>query len=78
MLLLVKSLILFKLMNVTHDCFKQYIELCDSWYPVKALCDSHLAEHIKNKRIKIGDKLAIFSADLCNCPKDGCPPLEVT
>ena len=28
------------------------------------------------KKLKIGDKLAVYSADLYGCPKDGCPPLE--
>lgn len=40
-------------------------------------CDQHLTERIKSNRIKVGDKLAIFSAELVGCPCDGCPPLEV-
>ena len=56
---------------------KIFIELSDGWYPIKALCDTHLTILIKNERIKIGDKLSIFSCDIVAAPKDGCPPLEV-
>lgn len=54
-----------------------YVELSDGWYPIKALCDAHLTSYIKSNRIKVGDKLAIFSAEMIGCPNDGCSPLEV-
>jgi breast cancer 2 susceptibility protein len=52
------------------------LELCDGWYPIKAMCDSHLATYITKRKLNIGSKIAIFNAELFGCPKDGCPPLE--
>ena len=63
-----------KLISSKSDQF--FVELSDGWYPIRALLDSYLAGYFNKNKIKIGDKLAIFSADLINCPKDGCPPLE--
>lgn len=50
--------------------------MSDGWYPIKAQCDSYLSNYIRSNRLRIGQKLAIFSAELVECPKDGCPPLE--
>lgn len=74
-----KSLILFvsKIIASENSSSNIYIELCDGWYPVRALCDSYLTDYVKKGKIKIGDKLIIFSAELIGCPKDGCTPLEV-
>ena len=58
-------------------CLKCFIELCDGWYAIRALCDTYLAECVRKKRLRVGDKLAIFSSELVGCPKDGCAPLEV-
>jgi hypothetical protein len=63
-----------KLISSQSDQF--FVELSDGWYPIKASFDSYLAGYFNKNKIKIGDKLAIFSAELINCPKDGCPPLE--
>ena len=35
-----------------------------------------MSSFVKSKKIKVGQKLAIFSSELVGCPKDGCPPLE--
>jgi hypothetical protein len=56
---------------------KLFIELCDGWYAIRALCDSYLEEYVKKERLKVGDKLAIFSCELVNSPYDGCSPLDV-
>ena len=57
--------------------FKPFIELSDGWYPIRAQCDSYLANYLKSKRLTVGDKIAIYSSEMVGCPKDGCPPLEV-
>lgn len=54
-----------------------FIQISDGWYPIKALCDTYLTNFVRSKKIKIGDKLALYSCELIGCPKDGCPPLEV-
>jgi hypothetical protein len=53
-----------------------FIVLSDGWYSMRALCDQHLIKYIRNKKLKIGDKLAIFSVDLVG-PKSGFSPLDV-
>ena len=58
--------------------FKIFIELSDGWYSIRALCDCHLTDHFKSNKVKVGDKLAVFSAELVGCPNDGCTPLEVS
>lgn len=50
--------------------------MCDGWYPIKAQFDSYLSEYLRRGRIKLGDKLVLFSPELTGCPKDGCSPLE--
>jgi breast cancer 2 susceptibility protein len=59
---------------IQNKCF---IELSDGWYAIRALCDTYLAEYVSKKRLRIGDKIAIYSCELIGCPKDGCAPLEV-
>ncbi|CAF0722989.1 unnamed protein product [Brachionus calyciflorus] len=74
-----KTLILFlsKVLPSTSTTVPTlYVELCDGWYPIKAQLDTYLSDYVRRGKIKIGDKLAIFSPELLGCPKDGCDPLE--
>jgi breast cancer 2 susceptibility protein len=63
------------------DCYNKekmlLIEVCDGWYPIKALCDPDLTKLFENGKIIVGDKLAIFNAELNHSAlQDGYPPLE--
>jgi hypothetical protein len=54
-----------------------FVELCDGWYPIKALCDFELTKLFENGRIIVGDKLAIFNAELNHSAlQEGYSPLE--
>jgi hypothetical protein len=55
---------------------KLFVELSDSWYPIKAQCDTYLTKLFETGKIIVGDKLALFGCELSG-PQEGYPPLEV-
>ncbi|RNA03042.1 breast cancer type 2 susceptibility [Brachionus plicatilis] len=71
-----KTLILFLSKIFKSTSSLTYVELCDGWYPIKAQFDAYLSDYLRRGRIKLGDKLVLFSPELIGCPKDGCSPLE--
>ncbi|KAL1516534.1 hypothetical protein ABEB36_000441 [Hypothenemus hampei] len=53
------------------------LELTDGWYSVRTTIDAPLNKLIIKNKIKCGDKLIIFGAELSNL-EDACHPLEAT
>ena len=52
------------------------LELTDGWYSIKAGIDRPLTSLVHRGRIKVGQKLIIFGAELIGS-QDGSSPLEV-
>ena len=53
------------------------LELTDGWYSIKACIDPALVDLVNKGRVRVGDKLVMYGAELLG-PADGTPPLEVS
>ena len=52
------------------------IEVTDGWYSIKAALDPALSRLARGGRIRVGDKLVMYGAELLGT-MDGCDPLQV-
>ena len=50
--------------------------MTDGWYPIKAEFDEPLTALLRKGRIKVGDKLVMYGAELVGA-QGGVAPLEV-
>lgn len=56
--------------------FQGVMELTDGWYGIKAALDAPLTHLVQNNKLRIGDKLCIYGAELIGS-QDAAPPLQV-
>ena len=52
------------------------MEVTDGWYAVNACLDQSLSSLVKCGRLRVGDKIITYGAELVGC-EEGTSPLEV-
>ena len=55
---------------------QDWLEVTDGWFAVKAALDDPLKELVATGRLRVGDKIVTYGAELTGVD-DGCPPLQV-
>ena len=55
---------------------QDWLEVTDGWFAVKAALDDPLKELVVTGRLRVGDKIVTYGAELTGVD-DGCPPLQV-
>ncbi|KAI9146063.1 hypothetical protein BKA69DRAFT_322256 [Paraphysoderma sedebokerense] len=74
MVLCVSDIVEVPRSSSSHTSF--HLELTDGWYKIRATMDSSVERAVKTRRIFIGQKLAIFNAQLIG-GSDAVPALDV-
>ena len=52
------------------------IKVCDGWYEVRASLDQALCDVVARGRLRVGDKIVTYGAELVGV-QDACHPLQV-
>lgn len=52
------------------------LELTDGWYPMKAVVDVAMTRLVSKQRLRVGDKLVMYGAELVGS-QEAAPPLQV-
>ena len=63
-------------MEPTPERKPQVIKVSDGWYEVRASLDQALCDVVARGRLRVGDKIVTYGAELVGV-QDACHPLQV-